>query len=318
MVDIVLGGSVPFEQARQNLTTRFRSLRITATDAKYRGVCIIEGYVSINDVPTLAQTAGVRSVHLSLKPHHSRSVRPSQLVSLAALGTVGTTFDQGVTQHRVDKINKLYNPSAPVDYEGTGMSIGFLSDSFNTSGSNPNASQDVANKDLPGPSQSNPAINTQPVVVLEEGPSGATDEGRGMVQIGYKMAPKARLAFATADTGEVGFANNIRALAGLPGFTKPPAFQQGFAADTICDDVGYLDEPFFQTGIIGNGIDDVYAFGRLLFFLSRQRYRNQWLRFRSKNCSEWNWVCCRDQHGTDKHQYQSGQCPCESLRRRLP
>ena len=36
-----------------------------------------------------------------------------------------------------------------------------------------------------------------------------------MIQIGYKMAPKARLAFATANLGEVGFANNIRALAGI-------------------------------------------------------------------------------------------------------
>ncbi len=82
-----------------------------------------------------------------------------------------------------------------------------------------------------------------------------------MVQIGYKMAPKARLAFATADSGEVGFANNIRALAALPGFTKPANFQQGFKADVICDDVGYLDEPFFQNGVIGDGIDDVYQAG---------------------------------------------------------
>jgi hypothetical protein len=259
MVDIVLGGKVAFEQLKQTLTTKFPSLQITATDAKYRGTGVIEGYVSVDDVPALAETVGVRSVHLSLKPYHNaRKIQPAVPAQAAALGLIGTAFDQGVTQHRVDKINKPYNPGAPVDYEGTGMSIGFLSDSFNTSGSNPNASQDVTNKDLPG--AGNP-INAQPVVVLEEGPSGATDEGRGMVQIGYKMAPKARLAFATAETGEVGFANNIRALAGLPGFTKPPAFQQGFAADTICDDVGYFDEPFFQTGIIGNGIDDVYAFG---------------------------------------------------------
>jgi len=58
------------------------------------------------------------------------------------------------------------------------------------------------------------------------------------VQIGFKMAPKAKLAFATADTGEVGFANNIRALGGLTGFTYPG---QTFKADVICDDVGYFD-----------------------------------------------------------------------------
>jgi hypothetical protein len=261
MVDIPLSGKVPFDQARAALSARFPSLQITATDAKYRGVGIIEGYISIDDVPALAKSKEVRSVHLSLKPLH-RAARKIQPASIAALSTpltlIGTTFDQGVTQHRVDKINQLYTPTAPVNYDGTGMSIGFLSDSFNTSGSSPSASQDVTSKDLPGPGNS---INTQQVVVLEEGPSGSTDEGRGMVQIGYKMAPKARLAFATADTGEVGFANNIRALAALPGFSKLPAFQQGFKADVICDDVGYLDEPFFQNGVIGDGIDDVYTAG---------------------------------------------------------
>lgn len=261
MVDIVLGGKVPFDQAQQALVDRFGSLQITAVDAKYRGTGVIEGFISIDDVPALATTNGVRSVHLSLKPRLSAKKRTvAQMIEQAVAAPIvklGTTFDQGVTQHRVDKINKLYNPSAPVDYEGTGMSIGFISDSFNTSGDG-SSTTDVTNKDLPGAGN---ATNSQPVVVLEEGPSGSTDEGRGMVQIGYKMAPKARLAFATAFSGEVGFANNIRALAGLPGYTKPPAFQQGFAADVVCDDVGYFDEPFFQTGIIGDGIDDVHAFG---------------------------------------------------------
>ena len=79
-----------------------------------------------------------------------------------------------------------------------------------------------------------------------------------MCQIAYKMAPKAAIAFGTADTGEVGFANVIRGLGGLPGYTNSG---QTFAADTICDDVGYFDEPFFQDGIIGFGVNDVTAAG---------------------------------------------------------
>ena len=82
-----------------------------------------------------------------------------------------------------------------------------------------------------------------------------------MGQIVYKMAPKARIGFATANGGEVNFANNIRALAALPGFEYPPEIQKGFKADVICDDVGYSDEPFFQDGLIGNAVDDVAAFG---------------------------------------------------------
>ncbi len=119
---------------------------------------------------------------------------------------------------------------------------------------------DVASQDLPGTGNT---TNSQPVVVLQDlsNPPNATNEGRGMCQIVYDMAPKARIGFATADTGELGFANNIRALAGLPGFTYPPATQQGFKGDVVCDDVSYLDEPMFQDGIIAQGVNDVVAAG---------------------------------------------------------
>jgi hypothetical protein len=261
MVDIHLSGTVPFADVQNALTAKFASLQVTAVDTKYRGVGVIEGYVAIDDVVALSETEGVRSVQLALKPYHSRHLSRQRAqagaVTVATpLGLIGTTFDQGVTQHRVDKINQLYNPSAPVNWDGTGMSIGCISDSFSTSGTGSGAT-DVGTKDLPGPGNN---INGQPVVVLQDFPGG-TDEGRGMCQIAYKMAPRARIGFATADTGEVGFANNIRALAALPGFTYPAATQQGFKADAICDDVGYFDEPYFQTGVIGEGINDVHAAG---------------------------------------------------------
>lgn len=256
MVRAHLSGLVSFERVKAAVSRQIRSLTITATDKNYKGG-VIEGFIGIDDVPALAETAGVRSVILELKPEINRTslkaggrdpdATPGQQITL-----LGTAFDQGVTQHRIDLINQFYNPTATLDYEGTGMSIGFISDSFGSSAA------DVAAFDLPG-AAANPAGNTQPVVVLQDIPG--TDEGRAMVQIGYKMAPKARLAFATANGGEVGFANNIRALAGLPGFTYPPGVQQGFAADVVCDDVGYSDEPFFEDGIIGNAVDDVYAAG---------------------------------------------------------
>jgi hypothetical protein len=260
MVDIHLSGGVAFADVQNALTSKFASLKITAVDSNYHGAGVIEGYIATDDLVALSQMDGVRSVQLALKPNHGRAVTktgaPGTLAALTALGSVGTAFDQGVTQHRVDKINQLYNPSAPVNWDGSGMTIGCISDSFNTSGTG-SAATDVGTHDLPGPGN---GINSQPVVVLQDNPGG-TDEGRAMCQIAYKMAPRARIGFATAFTGEVGFANNIRALAGLPGFTYPAAIQQGFKADTICDDVGYGGEPFFQTGIIGEGINDVRAAG---------------------------------------------------------
>ncbi len=263
MVDIHLSGTVALADLQKTLTTKFSSLKITAVDTQYRAG-VIEGYVSINDVVALSQVDGIRSVQLSLKPYHGRRINPAGAKSESAvaspstpLGLVGSVFDQGVTQHRVDKINQLYNPSAPVNWDGTGMTIGCMSDSFDTNGTG--YATDLGTHDLPG--SGNP-INGQPVVVLQDITDGsATDEGRGMCQIAYKMAPRARIGFATADNGEVSFANNIRALAGLPGYTFPNNVQQGFKADSICDDVGYFDEPFFQTGIIGQGINDVHAAG---------------------------------------------------------
>src|SRR5437764_6560702 len=82
-----------------------------------------------------------------------------------------------------------------------------------------------------------------------------------MCQIVADMAPKARIAFATADVGEVGFANNIRALGGLPFFVYDSAVQQGFKGDVVCDDVSYLDEPMFQDGIVAQGVIDVVNAG---------------------------------------------------------
>ncbi|MGZ5004009.1 MAG: S8 family serine peptidase [Chthoniobacterales bacterium] len=268
MVRAHLSGLLSLDEVSKAIAARVPSFTTTAVDGRYKGG-VIEGLVSIDDVPALAYASGVRSVALDLKPQHNKAIAelgpvggkrdpvlnatPGQVLT-----PLGTAFDQGVFQHRVDQINKYYNPSAALDYEGSGMNIGFISDSFNRT--TPNAPTDVANFDLPG-AAGNP-VNTNPVVVLQEYlGSGATDEGRGMGQIIYKMAPKARIAFATADNGEVGFGNNIRALAGLPGFTYDPSIQQGFAADTICDDVGYSDEPFFEDGIVGNAVDDVFAAG---------------------------------------------------------
>ena len=94
--------------------------------------------------------------------------------------------------------------------------------------------------------------------MLQEGDPGDTDEGRAILQILHDVAPKARLGFATANGGEVNFANNIRALGG---FADAPNAQAGFKADIIIDDVIYPTEPMFQDGIVAQAVDDVAAAG---------------------------------------------------------
>ena len=55
----------------------------------------------------------VRSVNLGLKPDLNRPVRPGGGIRPGAtVSLLGTVFDQGVYQHRVDQINQFYNPDA--------------------------------------------------------------------------------------------------------------------------------------------------------------------------------------------------------------
>ena len=79
-----------------------------------------------------------------------------------------------------------------------------------------------------------------------------------MAKLIMDMAPKARLGFATAFSGEVGFANNIRALAGIQGL---PNSRPDFAAQIIVDDVQYFNEGMFADTIVAQAVDDVTALG---------------------------------------------------------
>ena len=289
LVRITLDGLKTAPDLKTALESSIGSVSVTAVDTKYRGVGVMNAYVDVDDVPRLASSPGVMAVILEWKPRHNRVMatttttpvaqgladgparpgRKQQVANLPyptageTLNKLGTTFDQGVTQHGIDQINKFYNGNAALDLEGQGMQVACISNSFNSYTAAP-ASIDVTNGDLPG-GANDPAGNTTPVfipttngVYQDDIATVGDDEGRAMCQIVHKMAPKAKIGFGTADFGEVGFANNIRALANLSGFGGTG---QTFAADTICDDVGYFDEPFFQDGIIAGGITDVYNAG---------------------------------------------------------
>ncbi|MDQ2778428.1 MAG: S8 family serine peptidase [Pseudomonadota bacterium] len=227
LVDITLNRSRSYDQVRA-LIAGVPGMRITAEDRSYRSG-IVEGYVPESSLATLAKLRGVLAVHAVIRPTTN----------------VGLTTQQGVVQHRVDQVSQ----------DGTGITVGVMSDSYNTSTSTIKAADDVASGDLPG--AGNPLGNTQPVVVLDEAPA-LTDEGRAMLQLVHDMAPKARLGFASAFNGNVSFANNIRALAGVQGL---PTSSPDFAAQVIVDDVQYFDEGMFSDTVIAQAVDDVTAMG---------------------------------------------------------
>lgn len=219
-------------------------VQVIASDLSY-GPGLIEAYVPVEQLLKLAQTQGVLAV-----------VPSSPMVT-----NVGATDSQGIVQHRVDKL--------PAGVDGSGITVGVMSDSYDTNTAPNSAAQDISTGDLPG--AGNPLGNTEPVVVLEDWPS-RTDEGRAMLQIVHDLAPKAKLGFATANGGQLNFANNIRALAGDP---AAPNYRAGFKADVIVDDIIYLDEPFFQDGLVAQAVDEVVAKGVSYFSSAGNRPATQ-------------------------------------------
>ena len=166
----------------------------------------------------------------------------------------GSVISEGVGQMKVDQAREVF------PLRGKGMTVGVLSDSFDvateavTGGKiATHAAQDVASNDLPGP-RGSCSDQQLPVRVLQDGPAKSADEGRAMLQIIHDVAPHASLAFATAFTGELGFAHNIELLA-------KPVSEGGAGADVIVDDVGYLEEPFFQDGPVAAAVNKVTSEG---------------------------------------------------------
>ena len=213
---------------------------VRASDFTYRAG-VIEAYVPAASLAAVATKRGVRAV-----------VPSSPMYTDA-----GIAQTRGRVLHRINRL--------PGGINGRGITVGAMSDSYDLEGSLTTAADDVASGDLPG--AGNPNGNSTPVTVLQEGDPGDTDEGRAMLQIVHDVAPKARLGFATANGGEVNFANNIRALAG---FADAPNAVPGFKADIIVDDVIYPTEPMFQDGVVAQAVDDVAAPGRVALLLGRQ------------------------------------------------
>jgi Subtilase family len=201
--------------------------------------------VSPIDLPAVASVAGVKSVWQARRP------------VLYGVGEGpcegGSVISEGLGQLHVGEAREAF------DLRGSGITVGVLSDSYDaaTEAVATRAKQDVASNDLPGLASSC-SDQQLPVDVLQEFSPGAGeeagDEGRAMLQIVHDLAPHAKLAFATAFESEESFAQNIEALAA-------PASEGGAAADVIVDDVGYLEEPFFQDGPVAAAIDKVTSEG---------------------------------------------------------
>jgi Ca2+-binding RTX toxin-like protein len=143
----------------------------------------------------------------------------------------------GVVTSQADSAEHADVARSTYGVNGSGVKVGVISDSFNTSASaSTHMAGDIAAGDLP-------AATT----VLEDFPGG-TDEGRGMAQLVHDLAPGAAISFATGEGGQAHFANNVLALA-------------ADGAKVIVDDLIYFAELAYQDGPIAQAVEQVVGTG---------------------------------------------------------
>ena len=129
--------------------------------------------------------------------------------------------------------------------DGAGVTIGVISDSFETPSGATTPEEEVLMGVLPGPG--NPCGYETPVEVLVDDPT-QSGEGRGMAQLVHGIAPGARILFASGWGGANQMAESIHALAEA-------------GADVIVDDLGYATSTYFQPALVASAINAVRADG---------------------------------------------------------
>jgi hypothetical protein len=209
---------------------------------------IVTAYVDADHLSGVAALHAVQNMREEMQPKHfgtpeRPATQPRRAAPTQAACPTGS-MSEGDAQLNVGAGRTAYN------VDGAGITVGIISDSYNRATAATTAEQDIASGDLPGPANPCGAVIATHVI-SESTDAYNTDEGRAMLQIVHDLAPAANLAFATANNGLFGFADNIRALRSQAG------------ANVIVDDIGYFTEPFFQDGPVDAAINDVVSQGAL-------------------------------------------------------
>jgi uncharacterized repeat protein (TIGR01451 family) len=160
------------------------------------------------------------------------------LASMQSARPVVATTHVGRVTSQGDRALRANLARSSFGVDGSGITIGTLSDSYNCLGGAPAG---VTSNDLP-----------QGVVVIQDLTSNCSDEGRAMMEIIHDVAPGASQQFRTAFISQPDFAQGVRDLAAA-------------GSDIIVDDVGYFAAPMFQDGLVAQAVNEVVAAGATYF-----------------------------------------------------
>lgn len=178
---------------------------------------IITGMVPIAKMQTIANLSNVASMRTILLPVTNANSSSGESID-------GVVTNAGAVVNQADAAQNA--PAARTAYSvtGAGVKVGVISDSVN--------------RFAGGLADSRATGDLGAVQIIQDGPTGSSDEGRAMLELVKDIAPGSPLAFATAFVGgQTGFANNIDAL-------------RTAGSKVIVDDISYFAEPMFQPGVI--------------------------------------------------------------------
>jgi hypothetical protein len=160
-----------------------------------------------------------------------------ELASLESVRTIRTVMPPVVRTGSVttegDAIHRTYDVRATYSQNGSGVKVGIISDGVD------NRASAQSSGDLPAG-----------LIVLSNAVGG--DEGTAMLEIIHDMVPDADLYFHDRGANTVAFNAAIDALVAA-------------GCDVICDDIGWLTEPFFEDGIVASHLTSVLASNDIIY-----------------------------------------------------
>ncbi len=209
-------------------------------DGQYYGN-MVSGWLPVGKIKKVAGLPSVRAISAVRHP----------------VRNAGSVTSQGDTALRAD----IARSPAGFSVDGSGVTVGVLSDSYDASPLWPTtAADDIASGDLP---PGDPVATADGESDLCGALVTCTDEGRAMMQIVHDVAPGADQLFHTGLGGPVAYANAITELAAL-------------GANVLVDDLAYVNEPMFQDGIVAQAVDDAVANGAVYFSAAGNSGRNSY------------------------------------------